>query len=653
MPKKQKAEPVVVEVLRRWDEGDKALLRDRRSFWLSNAFYHDEQWVNYDERTGVTEAVVTTLGEVERTKTTHNLIKPNIETLLGKFLGSDLSFECPPDASDSSSMQSSRLRELVLEGLRIEQDWETLRASAVFDAFMGGTSAICINWDPNGARRDQSGRIKADGNVKLTQLGISEFTMQPGVRHHRDAYHWIRATAVPVEQVEFDYGLSYTPRPDAYATAHGPMQRRLLAERGYDVNLELCNVFTYYERPNRRRKNGLVVTVCNEKVIDGPHKWPFPFEHRLNIVPFRQQIISGRWNGDTLMNSARNVQLEYNATQSILLEHAKRTGIARMFAPHGSLDDNTSLTDTPGEIVLYYADFADNKPYWLAAPQIPRWQYQQPDTLKQRLDDIMHVNDVMKGIAPGDRNSGAALGILKEGGETPLSRMAREQANGWADVANLVLEVLIANVKDTRKQTVELEGGDTMVPMDITWNGSMLKGSSRVRVPLEATMPKSRTQRMIAALQLIDRGLVPQNPMVHAKMLNLGPEFFGQVVAPDAAKAHREHFLIEQGSVEFPEKFDDHGAHIAEHNAFRKSMAYRRLTDDTREVLDLHIQAHQRLAMEESADQMQMNQLKPGLGGVPQANAPPGSTVPPPQAAQQMAAAQMQAGSGGPPAGVG
>ena len=639
-------EPDAVKVLNRWEEGERSLVSERRSFWLSSAFYHDEQWVSWRGDQGIVQQLKPDSEHAARLTTTHNLIKPNIETLLGKFLGADLGFECPSTEADSASMQQSRLKELILEGLRVDQDWETKRGSGLFDTMLGGTSAIAVDWDTKGARQDSKGKIHQDGNVQLTELSIAEFTLQPGVRHHLDAYWWCRAVAVPTEQVRWDYDLNWTPMADAYG-GDGPASRRLLMSRGYDASLDLCNVYTYYERPNPQNESGVVLTVCNGKVIDGPHDWPFPFEHRLNLIPFRQQMVSGRWSGDTFMNSARTIQREYNAAKSMLLEHNKRAAIARLAVPYGALDDDTQLTDEPGEILPYYPDFGDNKPHWIAAPGIPRWQYQLPDSLRSELDHIMHITDVMRGIAPGDRNSGAALGILKEGGETPLARMAREQANGWGAVGELVIHVLSANVSDKRTMSVEVEAGDTNVPMDIEWNGSMLGGPTRVRVPLDSTMPKSRTQRMVAALQLIDRGLIPQNPILHAKLLQLGPQHFGAIVDPDASKAQRENLLMEKGSVEFPEAYDNHGIHMAEHNAFRKSTAWRRLDPESREIVDLHVKAHEQLEMAQAAEQMAMNQVEPGLAGMPQGDEPSGSGVPSPQAAQQMAQAQMQAGGGG------
>jgi hypothetical protein len=43
-------------------------------------------------------------------------------------------------------------------------------------------------------------------------------------------------------------------------------------------------VLTYYERPCKARPDGAIVTVVNDKIVDGPHPWPFPFKDRLNMV---------------------------------------------------------------------------------------------------------------------------------------------------------------------------------------------------------------------------------------------------------------------------------------------------------------------------------------------------------------------------------
>jgi hypothetical protein len=83
-----------------------------------------------------------------------------------------------------------------------------------------------------------------------------------------------------------------------------------------------------------------------------------------------------------------------------------------------------------------------------------------------------------------------------------------------------------------------------------------------------------------------------------------------------------------------PAEFDDHARHIAQHNKERKTPAYEMATAEVRQAIDLHVQAHQTIAAQEAAQQLQMQQQMPGSEMLPQANEAPGSMVPPPATGQ-------------------
>ena len=626
-----------------WDRGDMALARERRDYWLNLSFIEGQQWVIWHDTRREVAEFPRPPGD-DRVRLTSNRMQPNLTNLLAKLTKRNLAFEVPASAADDAALGGSRLGEHLLEAQRNDCQWEQVRYDELYASFLGGTSAVVVEWDPNSGDQlavdPETMQPVNQGNVQLTALAITEFTLEPGTRSWTDARWFLMAKAMPPEQVRDHYGMDETPSADAQGGA-GPLQRRLWNDRGYTANVELTNVYTYYERPNPKNKKGRwAVVVNNRSVFDKP--WPFPFD-TLNCFPFRQMRIPKRWAGHTLLNDARPLQVGYNHGISMLSEHMKLAGNARLAIPDNSGVEADDLSDLPGELV-FYDGMASQGPHWLEPPNIPRWLIDQVTRLKADLDDVMAIHDISRGVAPGDRNSGLALSVLAEKDETPTGLMAHDQSIGWGYLATLVLKLWEDKVAEYRDTTVQTDVG---IPVTRSWTGKMLHDQTRATVPLDNVMPHSRVALQAWITSMIDHfpqlgQAIGQSPAMLARVMDIpGASMFGEVVNADAAQAQRENMLMETGEIPhrggkpYPSEFDDHATHIAEHNRWRKSQAYQYAEQKVRDIIDMHVLAHENFALKEMASQRQANQLVPGAGALPQAHEPAGSAVPSDQAEQQ------------------
>lgn len=620
-------------VVDRWDEGSKFVENERRQYWLNLAFYQGQQWIYWDRAKRQPSRIEDVVGgDTNRIRETVNLIQPRTDRLVGQLTQRQLAFEVHPSSPDDASTEGARKAEWILRSEHDDRDWGEVRVAELYDALFGGVSAVSVEW-VEGAKpwtsQNHSYSVEGDGGqgiVELRSWAVPEFALEPGARKTRSARWWCSCVALPPEFVADHYKLGYTPKPDGTRT-YSPLQRQMLADRGVSPSAELTQVLTYYERPNRKCEAGRYVVVVNGKVVQS-RDWPFPFDE-LNLETFVAKPLPGTWTGVSPLTSARSPQVAYNHLSSIILEHAKRAGNARMLVPSGSMEDPSVLTDTPGEMVEYYPDQSGQGPHWMPAPEMSRYVFLQKDTIIREIDEIMHSNEVARGVAPGDRNSGLALSILAERNDTPLGVMAHNQASGWSGLASKVLRLVEARAGDSRESVVMLDGG---VPYAFSWNGAELQGQTKVTVPLESTTPQSRSalaaqyMELSTAFPQITEG-VPRHQLL--TLFNMpGRRGLEESVDPDAAKAQRENSLLVAGEVPIPAPFDDHAVHMSVHNNFRKSRTYDFLPDELRQSVDDHIQAHQRLIEEEAVHQAQLNDAVPGLGALPQADDPVGSAVP-------------------------
>lgn len=627
-----------------WDKADTSLAMERRDYQLNYAFIEGDQWV-YWHKNSRQVAEFPRDKDSDRVRRTANRMTPNLVTLLAKLTKRTLGFEVPASAADDGTRMGARLGEHILEAARIDCGWEAVRLDEMTNAFLGGTSAVIVEWDPRAGDElgveEESGNPVNEGQVQLSALSIGEFTMEPGSRTQDDARWVMTARAYPPEQVMDLFQLDEKPESDAMATST-PLQRRLWSDRGFGANVQLSTVYTYYEKPNSKTPKGRHVVVVGQRVVvDRP--WPFKSK-RLNCYAFRQTFLPRRWTGATLLNDARKSQVAYNYGLSILSEHMKLAGNARLAIPDSSGVDAEDLSDLPGEL-LFYDGMSSQPPRWLDPPQIPRWLVETVVRDRDELDNVMTVHDISRGQAPGDRNSGLALSVLAEKDETPLGLMAHDQATGWGYIASFVLELWSDKVIEQRTATVNVDVSATQsVPVSQRWTGKDLAGQTRVVVSLESTLPHSRVAIQAWIMNLADRfpDMMPKDPSKLARLLDLpGADLFGEMVDADVAQATMENHLLSIGEIPaagdkpYPLPWDDHAKHIAEHNRFRKSQRYVNATQYVRDITDLHVKAHEMLVLEEAQQQAQMNAVVPGIAALPQAHEPLGSMVPPDAAERQ------------------
>jgi hypothetical protein len=615
--------PTAAKIVDMWQDADRYLVKERRDYWMNASYYVSHQWIWWDSsRNSVQE--LSYANEAEKgSRITVDKYGPRTRSLLARLTRSELLWEVQPGGMDDSSMRRQRLQEQLLIGEQRHNNWEDVREMCLLQTLFGGSAAICVDWDPDKGEDyllDAISQISVPlGGIRLTPVGINEFTLEPGSLNATDARWWIRCTSLPPEQVQERYNLEEIPKADSEAMLSA-RHRSLLRNRPGGDPPKTTLVYIYYERPTNRGP-GCVVHVVNGEVVLLEEEWPFPFKH-LNISVFRQNKIPNSWVGHTLLTPARDVQYAYNRARSTILEHMRKAANARMMVPSGSVDDADSLTIDPADVLEYNSEIGE--PHWQTAPEVPRWISNEAQFLEAELDDIFHTHQTSRGEAPGDRNSGLALALLAEKDDTPLGPMAKDQSLGWGKIAEMTLSLYRMNAESTginRKVMLLTEQG---VPHEIQWSAKDIDEKPTVIVPLDATMPRSKlaTQSMITSLAQ-QFPLVFQNVSAKSltRMLDLpDPKQFLSQMDPDIAKAEWENGLLMQGVPVIPEDFDVHDAHVNIHNTQRKSPAYELADPQVKQMLDMHVMAHMQFLTNETAammaqsDQMAMGEMQdPGV----------------------------------------
>ena len=261
-------------VTERYDVAARSIQQEIQDYWLNEAFKSGYQWIYWNPQANRVDKYP---GDPERVQATVNRIWPGSRTIISKLTQRELSFDVLPDAPDDATMRGAGTAEAILHDLHIRHDWEGIRTRNAWSTWLGGTAAIAVDWDAKAGNK--VGDDVFQGDTVETPLSIAEFVVEPGSRDPVHARYWIKGQALPPEQVKSTYGLSAVPPADA-TNWLSPLQASLMAgvENAGDQRPELTRVLTLYERPSRGNEKGTVAVVVDNKFVDGPKPWPFPFK---------------------------------------------------------------------------------------------------------------------------------------------------------------------------------------------------------------------------------------------------------------------------------------------------------------------------------------------------------------------------------------
>lgn len=617
------------DVRKKWEDGSKATRKESHEYWLNSHFLGGEQWVFLHKESGMIEEYPRL--DPDRVRVTMNRLGANTRTVISRLLGRELVFEVDPVQVDDAAVHGAMTAEAILEDYKREHDWENKREDHALSCWKGGTAALCLDWDPKagpelGPHPDHPKQTVYGGDIVESVLAITEFTVEAGTRDAERAPWWIKAAVMPPKQAQEQFDLEHEPKPDA-TTMLSPLQSKLIDNNQEGSSFKLTLVLTYYERPCKKNPDGVVAIVIGKEVV-ASSKWPFPFKDRLNLAVARETHVHERWTGDTILSNARSPQVGYNQSWSSIIEHMKLCGNARTWVPDVTMDQLEELTDTPGEFVPFNS--AGGPPVVISPPQMPQWWIQQPQILRAEIDDLTAIEEVIRGEAPRNVESGLGLSILSENAQSPIGHLSDELAGAWSRFATMVLQTLRVKVKPPDKRNARIVEEPGELPQMFQWSGEDFKNQTIAKVPKDAVAPRSRAQQIAWGQSLLDRGAIDLRTF--ARIVNVpGQDKFMASADPDTARAHRENVRMSQGDPAIPQRWDDHAKHIMELNRFRKSDRYEYLPDEIKKLFDLHAAAHAQLAGEEAAEQESHAMLGPEMEGVATPDEIKGSgTGPPP-----------------------
>lgn len=223
-PKNQKNDHPIHEL---YVKGLRAQRRANSEYWLNSAFLRGSQWVHFNKHSRKLEQVP----RQTKVQATVNRLWPGSRTILSKLVQRQLVFEVQANSADDTAIEGSKIGDAILSAVKDEHRWEDMRESVAWSTWKGGTGAVCVDWDPTRGKPTalaDDGRKLPSGDTVETALSVAEFVVEPGAPNAEEARWWIKAQALPPEQVKAKYDLGDQP-PATATNGLSALERGLLA----------------------------------------------------------------------------------------------------------------------------------------------------------------------------------------------------------------------------------------------------------------------------------------------------------------------------------------------------------------------------------------------------------------------------------------
>lgn len=534
-----------------------------------------------------------------------NLIQPAMKTQLGKFLANNPQFNCRP-----KQMTDTAYSDAIVSGHLLRAKWRDMDTQfqihmMVMWGLLTGTAFMKTGWDPTlGEPIETPGMDPIyPGDVDVTCVPPINILLPPNqmsidkpchiMEHRAYPLHWVRrvfgAAARDIQPDDFDFANTYEWRiASLVAPAIGS---------GFQAKGELRDMVIVKElwtdpqllslEQQRQFPKGRVLIEAQGKLL---YKETFP--DGFNSHPYTvwiSDLMPGRFLGTTVVDQAKPMQISYNRARSQVDENRNLTANAPIDVEkgHGIARLNSS---EPGQVCDRLKGWA--APEYRIPPQMNQYLVQSTAQDLNDMKAVFQQRDVTQGDTPVANATAPALETLQEADNLPMAPAAQRLAECFGKIGDKV--VAICQKLYTEDRFIEVVGPQQETDIMI-FRGDLYPTRVRVQCSAEALLPQSQAARMARVNELVTSGVLDPS-RDRAGILEVyrfaSDQSFLTHADLDRQKALRENRRMIMSQLPLVDTFDNDEVHMWEHDRFRKSPEYDRMSPEIRMIFDQHCAWH-------------------------------------------------------------
>lgn len=644
-------EDIFSEIKNKFDRWKMFKLPFEGNMFLNLAFYYGYQWSFYNLAMGELSEIDNPAGRI---RVTSNQIQPRVRNLLAKMTKNRPIEEVVPDDWTEEALFSASVSRALLRRWRETMNEDELdKATALWML----TIADCfrkIGFDPDEGPKQKYDKIEEfmeyagfnpeTGLSEMQGIGFRPNTEENFVEYNtgeifddvvpafevflpeyatdmKSTRELLHVKLMPISEIKTKWGrraanVNKVDKVDLSSS----FQQRLLGMASPEIGAmsgiskiiraaaeELTYVYEYWKKPCRDYPNGLLA-ICagtDAKGVlyaeDNPYLKAFediePLKELEGIawVHFGCIEAPGRFWNISPIEPMRPLQVEYNKTITDIVQNRATVGRNKILAPKTARIDRREFANIHGQLIEYHGI---KEPNILPAVPLPVQVERETERNRQDMDTISGSHEVSRAEAPSGVKSGIAINYLLEQDDTTFAPIIRNFEFGKRKVAIMKLAIARYFYSDVRLiKSAETEGPADIMAFrseDITANIRIVPGSA---------MPQSRAALQATYMDLFGLGAIidDQGRPDPIKLFNLLKhtmpiEAMSEEETLDISRAKRENMLLMNGTEVLPQPWENQIIHIAEHNKFRKTERFYKLSEYIKKNFEMHITIHMDMA---------------------------------------------------------
>lgn len=638
--------------------------------WYTNlSFYMGKQYVEWSKH----EERLVPMPKLDKytPRITINKVRPIVRTEIAKMTSQRPTASVMPASNDDDDIFAARAGEQVWQSLYDRLKFDKQLASAAFWTSIAGNAYIKTYWDDQAY--DHTTGVY--GDVRWAPLSPFNILVPDLIEEDIQAQSYIFCVyAKPIEWIELAYADVIPPGTNIASSSDvedllSPMKMGITPNSNARPPSALLIEAWVKPGATKLLPQGGFVTIVNNRIIQAGLKG-LPYAH--GEYPFAKidHVPTGRFYTESVITDLVPLQIEYNRTQSQIIEAKNRTSKPQMMFDEGSVAPQ-KITTEPGLWIPIRPNA--QRPSPVPVQDLPAYVVQFNERQQQNFEDISGQHEATRGQAPGGVSAATAIAYLQERDDSYLAPTIRSIEAAVQTVArqSLTLASSYWDVPRLVKSTGEDGGYEAAL-----FKGSDIARGTDLRVEAGSALPSSKSARMANVMDFMKFGYMsPQEgfelldmPMLQqwttrrgidkraAQQENVDFKRIPLMQVQVAEQMYQQQVMM--GGVEMDpmsgqapprpsvipiNEWDNDDVHIEIHELMQKGSSYKLLPQHVRDELENHVAQHKARRM---ARMMGAAPGGPQPGGAyePGSEGKPGAEAAPPQPTSTDMAGPSQAG---------
>jgi hypothetical protein len=210
------------------------------------------------------------------------------------------------------------------------------------------------------------------------------------------------------------------------------------------------------------------------------------------------------------------------------------------------------------------------------------------------MEDISSQHAISRGGTPAGVHAATAISYLQEQDDSVLSASISSIEDGVERITKHWLSY-VTQFWDSQRQ-ISVSGENGAFEMFVLDKNS-LNSNTNYTVQAGSATPRSQAAKQSFIMELFKMGLIPPDKALRYLQMSETGKMYEELQI-NARQAQRENVKMSQGDPNVTvNSWDEHIAHLQEHDNYRKRQSYEMLPPELQQVFETHVRQHKAMVL--------------------------------------------------------